>query len=185
MDIFSHGLWASAAAKGMNEKKQTKINLWFAAFWGMFPDLFAFGPATLWIIWLRIQGKEIIPIRPENADALERTGGGPFVLSHYLYNYSHSIFIFAGVLAVIMLVKYLFRHNVSWKNLPFVMLGWPLHILMDIPTHSYRFYPTPFLWPFSDWKFNGFSWGQWWFILLNYGSLFLVFWLFRKKSTSK
>jgi membrane-bound metal-dependent hydrolase YbcI (DUF457 family) len=40
------------------------------------------------------------------------------------------------------------------------MLAWPLHILVDIPTHSSQFFPTPFLWPVSDFYINGVSWGQ-------------------------
>lgn len=61
------------------------------------------------------------------------------------------------------------------------MLAWGVHILVDIPTHSYRFYPTPFLWPLSGWKFNGFSWGTPWFIVVNYGALLLTIWWLRQK----
>ncbi len=32
----------------------------------------------------------------------------------------------------------------------FEMLGWLLHILIDIPMHSFRCYATRFLWPASD-----------------------------------
>jgi hypothetical protein len=181
MDIFSHGLWSVAATKNINLKKSSRFNLYWSAFWGMFPDLFAFGPAVVWLIWLRFKGVEIIPIRPENADALEQNGGGPFLLSHNLYNYSHSIFIFLLVAAAVFAFVYLKNKKISLMDLPISMVGWPLHILMDIPTHSYKFYPTPFLWPFSDWKFNGFSWGQWWFIILNYSLLIFVFFRLRKK----
>lgn len=183
MDVFSHGLWAATAAKTINIKKRTKINLFFAACWGVFPDVFAFGPAFFWIIWLRLRGINIIPIRPENADALEQSGGGPFVLSNHLYNFSHSLFVLATVLGLVVLVKFLIEKKMSWRFLPLTMLGWPMHILMDIPTHSYKFYPTPFLWPISNWKFDGFSWGQWWFILLNYGSLVTVYIYFRIKKS--
>jgi hypothetical protein len=32
----------------------------------------------------------------------------------------------------------------------FEMRGWLLHILIDIPTHSFRYYETRFPWPISD-----------------------------------
>lgn len=40
------------------------------------------------------------------------------------------------------------------------MLAWPLHILVDIPTHSERFFPTPFLWPLSDFHVDGHPWSD-------------------------
>jgi hypothetical protein len=55
------------------------------------------------------------------------------------------------------------------------MLGWLVHILIDIPTHSYQFYPTPFLWPLSSWKFNGISWGQKWFMIANYSTIVIAY----------
>jgi len=61
------------------------------------------------------------------------------------------------------------------KRVPFELLGWLLHILIDIPTHSYSFYPTPFLWPISQFKFDGISWAIPWFMIANYSALALVF----------
>jgi hypothetical protein len=40
------------------------------------------------------------------------------------------------------------------------MLAWLLHILVDIPTHSTRFFPTPFLWPISSYEFSGIGWAN-------------------------
>ena len=68
------------------------------------------------------------------------------------------------------------------------MLGWGLHILIDIPTHSYQFYPTPLLWPVSSWKFNGFSWTTPWFIIVNYLAILLVYallYILRKRRRQK
>ncbi len=36
--------------------------------------------------------------------------------------------------------------------------AWALHVVVDVPTHSYAFFPTPVLWPLSDWKFDGWQW---------------------------
>jgi hypothetical protein len=39
-----------------------------------------------------------------------------------------------------------------------ILAAWGLHILIDIPTHSLALFPTPFLWPVSDFKVNGIGW---------------------------
>jgi len=38
------------------------------------------------------------------------------------------------------------------------MGAWVLHICMDIPTHGTAFFPTPFLWPVSDFHVDGMPW---------------------------
>ncbi|MCX8147542.1 MAG: hypothetical protein N3D84_03680, partial [Candidatus Woesearchaeota archaeon] len=69
------------------------------------------------------------------------------------------------------------------RSLPIFLLAWPIHIIIDIPTHSRYFLPTPFLWPISDWRFPGFSWGQWWFMLLNWSAIIiaLIFVIIKKR----
>lgn len=60
------------------------------------------------------------------------------------------------------------------------MAAWGLHILLDVPTHARSFYPTPFLWPLSDWTFDGVSWTAPWALALNYTLLALTWtWLLR------
>jgi len=168
MDIFSHGLWAVAAAKGAVIKTKKKLSLKFAFFFGVFPDLFTFTWVFLWIFWQRIFGGVDFDnfrngVEPAQVDTLPI-----FELTNLLYNLSHSLLVF---FIVAFLIFFVFKKRV-WE-----MGGWLLHILMDIPTHSYAFYPTPFLWPLSDWKFDGFSWGQPWFLVLNY-SLLAVLYIF-------
>ncbi|MCP5119140.1 MAG: hypothetical protein GY953_50715 [bacterium] len=93
--------------------------------------------------------------------------GQPLLLRPWdLYQLSHSLVTFAAVFAIVWLI----RRQPSW-----VMLAWPLHILIDIPTHTTRFFATPFLWPISSYQFSGVSWGQRWFLILNYSALAAVF----------
>ena len=112
------------------------------------------------MIWFRyVSGTPLArpPIRPGLDD------GQPLLLRSWdLYQFSHSIVIFAAVFALVWII----RRRPSW-----LLLFWLLHILIDIPTHSMRFYPTPFLWPLSSYQFNGISWGQPWFMILNYSAL--------------
>ena len=68
----------------------------------------------------------------------------------------------------------------------FEMLGWALHILIDIPTHQ-GIFAVHFLWPLSNYGINGIRWEQRWFLVLNYAALLSALtglWLFNKKTES-
>jgi len=132
--------------------------------WGVFPDLFAFGPRFVSMAWSRyFIGAPMSqqPIHPGSDDGL------PLLLRPWdLYHVSHSLVTFAAVFAIVWLIR---------RQPSRVMLAWPLHILIDIPTHTTMFFATPFLWPISSYQFNGISWGQRWFLILNYGTLAAVY----------
>ena len=162
MDIVAHALWATAAAKAANRGFATRVKArWFAA-WALFPDLFAFAPEVIVALWYRLAG-------------IARTHSrGHHLLDIELYDPSHSLVVFVFAFAFAWLI---FRRPV-WP-----LLGWALHVLMDIPTHSARF-PTPFLWPISSFRFVGISWRQRWFVILNYAALavvFLLLWIARRR----
>lgn len=65
------------------------------------------------------------------------------------YNSTHSIVVFA----VAFLLIWALVAKPVW-----VVGAWGLHILIDIPTHSLDLFPTPFLWPLSDFRFDGVGW---------------------------
>ncbi len=196
MDVFSHGLWAGAAAKAANKspaiagKIKRPLKVWQAIFWGVSPDIFAFTLPFVWMFWNIVFGDmefSDFP-RPENIEPAARDTLPIFQLASQLYNISHSLIVFILIfaLAAVLLRVKLPPSLKLWRTsrrMPWEMSGWLLHILVDIPTHSYRFYPTPFLWPFSEWKFNGFSWGVPWFIILNYSALILVYLVLRRKKS--
>jgi len=64
-----------------------------------------------------------------------------------------------------------------------LLLAWALHIIIDIPTHSYELFPTPFLWPISDFKINGIPWDN--SIILIPDIILLIilytFWFYKSK----
>lgn len=163
MDIFAHALWTNAlarlakrkAAKDERYRKYT-LSLGWATFWGVFPDLFAFTiPFVIGIIgW--ISGQGFIYGRASIASGL----------APVLYNYSHSLVIWA----VIFIITWVISKRPRWE-----LLGWALHILIDVPTHAASFYATPVLFPISNWKFlHGISWGTPWFMIVNYSALLVV-----------
>ncbi len=137
MDIFSHGLYGGVAFG-----KRSKREYATAFLFGVGPDLFSFG-----ILFLAgILGFTKMPFgRPE-------PGNYPVIPEyvHDLYDMTHSFVIYAIFFSILWaLGKHAFAK---------LTLGWPLHILVDIPTHSSEFFPTPFLWPVSDYSVNGIPW---------------------------
>ena len=178
MDIFAHGLWAGAADKAVNKKAKKPLNVRLAAFWGVFPDLFAFTSGFVWLFGNLIFGDMSfadLP-RPGEIEPAPQDTLPIFRLTSMLYSTSHSAIIFLIVFGVVFLI---FRRPI-WE-----LGGWFIHILLDIPTHSYQFYPTPFLWPLSGWKFDGFSWGTPWFLILNYSAIIIVYWFLRRKKVAQ
>ena len=174
MDFLSHGLWAGAVYKAAQRKTKKPLRVWLAAFWGVFPDLLAFTVLFTWLFWNLIFGGLSFSDFPQ-PDAVEpvlQDTLAIFRLTSILYSVSHSAFIFLLVFGIIFLIL----RRPIWE-----LGGWLFHILLDIPTHSYQFYPTPFLWPLSDWKFDGFSWATPWFLIINYFLIIVVYILLRKK----
>jgi membrane-bound metal-dependent hydrolase YbcI (DUF457 family) len=138
MDIVSHGLWGGIAVG-----RESKRRYWQAFGFGVAPDLLSFGLFTVGDALGFVSGPDWGHGRPDP------TAIPLFV--HQMYNITHSLVVFAAVFGVVWLVR----------KRPFLpMIAWCLHILLDIPTHSSAFFPTPFLWPVSDLTFQGISWGQ-------------------------
>lgn len=138
MDVISHGLWGGIAFG----RKGKRAFIWAFSF-GVMPDILSFGTFS----FMRILG---LASGPDWSKGLPEMSSIPGYV-HAMYNVTHSLFVFALAFVIVLLVT----KKVFWP-----MFAWLLHILMDIPTHSKRFFATPFLWPFSDYRFNGIGWGH-------------------------
>lgn len=155
MDIISHSLWAGAisyAAKHNLEKRtKHKFHILAGILFSVFPDIFAFGFPFLWFAYKFLSGQMSLGEMPMPGDAepFRLAGFWVFDLAQNLYMVSHSLIIFT---VVFILTWKMFKRPV------FELLGWPLHILIDIPTHSYEFYPTPVFWPISTAALDGAEW---------------------------
>ena len=107
--------------------------LWAAFFFGVFPDL-----ASLGIHF--------------SMDMVAGNGMRWHAIPDFvfvLYDVTHSL---AGMALCVGLLAW-------WKRaLLRPALAWPIHVLMDVPTHGQGVFLTPILWPFSDWTFAGWSW---------------------------
>jgi len=188
MDLISHGFWAATVYKAANKNNsqsrlRQKSNFLLFVFWSILPDVVSFGLMAFWIIFVFISSGFDSSFLPSHMRAINvneppaPSGFMPiFRLSSVLYSVSHSVIIFFLIFGLFFFII---------KKPPWTMLGWFLHILIDIPTHSYQFYPTPFLWPISNWYFYGISWGMSWFLILNYAAMIVVYLFFWRKRPDK
>ena len=62
---------------------------------------------------------------------------------------SHSLIAFSIIFILVWLLR---------KSIFLPLVAWGIHIIIDIPTHSIELFPTPFLWPLSNFKFDGIAW---------------------------
>ncbi len=154
MDYFAHGFWSYIIFH------KTKKIFW-AVFFGLMPDNMSW---AFYFFYNIFTGQLLERPYPELVP------DWVFIL----YGISHSVIIWG----VVILSLYLLL-----KNIPVYVFAAPIALLMDIPTHSREFLPVPFLWPLSDWKFPGFSWGNGWFMLINYSLIIgcLIYIIIKKK----
>lgn len=154
---------------GFNSARfKRRFNVVATMLWGVFPDVFAFGVPFAVIVWSVAFGDaQFGDFRPPHiGEPMNNEALQMFRLSSALYNVSHSLIIFSAVF---------FGAWAYFKQVRLELLGWLLHILIDIPTHTYAFFPTPIFWPILDWKFDGFYWGQMWFLIVDVLLLLLVY----------
>lgn len=165
MEIVAHSLWAAAAAITAKKSTPVAVSVGWTAWWGVFPDVLAFGPSIAVGTWLRLTG---------GLDARSAHGGHlPHVnLGFPLYPAAHSLVVFLLVFGI---------SSILARRVVPALCGWLLHILIDIPTHSFRYYATRFLWPLSGYRFDGIAWWTPWFWVSTYAALALVYWLLWRK----
>ena len=157
MDTLSHALWG----KGLFGYRKYR---WYSFLFGALPDLFSFG---IYFIHSIFFSSSPVMGRPTRSEIPE------WVYS--LYDISHSLVI----ASIIIFIAY----KIS-KEFAFPMLAWPAHIILDFFTHSIEFFPTPILWPISDFKFDGIPWSNPIIFFTNVLLIFLLFIYRRKKSNS-
>lgn len=164
MDIFAHALWTAAAGIAARKKLKQRIHLGWMVAWGVFPDLVVFTiPAAI----------KIFRVLTGASKSLLPDGYGPkFDWVWGLYNSSHSALVFAVCFAA----GWLFT-----RKAPLEMLGWALHVFIDVFTHNGLF-AVKFLWPVSSIHLDGLRWETPWFLVANYAvlaSIYLSLWIHR------
>jgi hypothetical protein len=136
MDIVSHGLWGA-----ITFGRKSRWSFWLAFMIGLAPDLLSFG-----ILWsaatLGLEDKPDFSHGPPPESSIPQ-------YVHDLYNVTHSLIMFL----IVFVLMWLLLKQPLWE-----LAAWGLHVLVDVPTHSHAFFPTPILWPLFNWKFNGWPW---------------------------
>lgn len=165
MDILAHTLWTNYGTRTANalskSKRRPPIHVGWATFFGIFPDLFAFTIPFLIALYSIATGA--VSVGSFGSHHMPVAG---FNLASFLYQFSHSLVIWALVFVLVWVLA---------RRPRFELFGWLLHILIDIPSHAVSFYPTPFLFPISEYRFPyGVSWGNKYFMIINYSLLLVV-----------
>lgn len=153
MDIVSHGLWGSLV---FGRKSQSSF--WLAFVIGMAPDLLSFG-----ILYAAATLNLSEP--PDFSSGTPPESTIPAYV-HHLYNFTHSFIVFV----VAFFLIWFLRKRPLWE-----LAAWGLHVLVDVPTHSYAFFPTPVFWPLFGWKFNGWQWNSPSILIPNFALLVLLY----------
>jgi hypothetical protein len=163
LDVLSHVLWAGAAAEAVRRTGRfSRRDVAGAAAFGAMPDLVAVVPVAAWATSapsfldavvayvMAVPGRE--PAMPEWARLAE----------HHLHCSAHSLVVLALVtLAFAGLLRGLLPS----------LLGWWMHILLDIPTHSEDYYAVTVFYPFTQWSFDGVAWTAPAVLAANYAAL--------------
>ena len=154
MDTISHALWG----KGLfGYRKYRYLSFVF----GAIPDLLSFG---IYFLFNLILNPSTIKFGKPNLSEIPE-----WVFS--LYNFSHSLII------SIIFILIIYKIN---REISFTMLAWPFHILLDFFTHSIDFFPTPILWPISNYRFDGIPWSNSYIMITNIVCIFLIF-IYRRR----
>jgi hypothetical protein len=145
MDFFSHLLWTYVP---------TKNKIWRdeALFFAMLPD-FGFFLILLYVFfgtsfYTNLSEAQIPPVLMG------------------IYYFLHS-FVAFGAVAVIVYLK-------RPRLLP-AMIGWLIHLLIDIPFHEGAKFSTRFLYPITDGYIEGTIWLDWKVLGLTYLALLIVY----------
>ena len=166
MDIVAHTLWAGAGMAMLHRRevlpRRTVVATLILA---ALPDVLHLAPIAMW--WMFADGT--FAALPGYAMAVP--GQEPWLppwvqlWSHHLHCLMHS----APVAGLVTLIVWAVR-RAFWIPL----LGWWLHIVIDVFTHSADYNAVPVLYPFTQRGFDGIAWTTPWFMLLNYAALAAV-----------
>jgi len=165
MDVFSHALWGGVA---LGRKRRS--DFLYAAGFSVLPDLLGEGV----MFSLAALGLEGMPTWEHGHPNISDFPA----YAQSFYNASHSLLVFALIFSSVWLAR---------RKAFLPLAAWGIHILIDIPTHSAALFPTPFLWPLSDFTVDGVGWRSPMVMLPNFALLagLYCFWLYRLRRRAK
>ncbi|MEI6423133.1 MAG: hypothetical protein WCP55_13005 [Lentisphaerota bacterium] len=160
MDTFAHGVAGAlffsrsgyagllmGEKNGASQASRFDWTLPYAALFGVLPDLMSFSYVVFKHVFNGGAGKPPL----ESIPAWVYTA----------YNMTHSLIIVTALIILLFLVN-------RWLGIS--ACPWLWHVICDIPTHSKAYFPTPFLYPLSDFTVDGVSFMR--------PSIFISYWSF-------
>lgn len=168
MDIFSHALWTTAAGIGARKKLKQPAGLGGTMGCSSRPGCL---DRTCRCQNLALSDRRVKKRCCPTEWTAFRLGVGT------VCNGTHSALVFAVCFAAIWLLL---------RKPPLEMLGWALHILIDVFTHRGLF-AVKFLWPVLPVPIDGIRWQTPWFLAANFtvlAAVYLLLWIYRARGSS-
>lgn len=153
MDLISHGLINNLIFKNLPLQERS-----LAIAFGLLPDLISFSGVMRLEFFKKLLFFKKIP----------HSFIPSFVFA--VYNVTHSLVLWSIVFTIIWFL--------GFKLLAIAFIGWAVHIVIDIFTHSAQSFPTKIFWPLSDWHYSGFTWSTKKFLLVEYVLLAILYLIF-------
>ena len=157
MDIMAHSLWTLVLLPGPPSIAKVAF--------GIAPDVAVFATS---LTVQAVKGK-MQPRFKTRGEMMEwyNKKENRWVIN--LYKWTHSLLIWSIILIPIFVYYHFYLNQTPW-----FLLAAPLHILMDIPTHTNNSFPVQFLTPLSTFKVNGMHWSKPLVFIGNYVLIIIV-----------
>jgi hypothetical protein len=170
MDVLAHGLWTNIMYKVIPKTRNDRKTTYWGIAFGVLPDLASFTPVFIFAFYEAIfKGRQLFAGPPTNDNPM-------FQYAVESYNFTHSFVIWLAVTVLVWLIV---------RKFPWILLGWVLHIVIDIFSHTEAFFATPFLFPISGFKISAVSWAHPIFMTINYGLLIILYVFFIPRITKR
>jgi hypothetical protein len=152
MDIVAHGLWVGigiAVARRKHDIPRGTALVTLGA--AMAPDLVQLLP-VLFAAVSRPDGMAVLRAYITALPGFEPTlPPWAAVLTDHLHCVMHSAVVAGVVTAAVWWLT---------RSIRLPLLGWWSNIVIDVFTHSAKFYPAPVLYPFTQRGFDGIAWNE-------------------------
>lgn len=163
MDLLAHALWAGTAGEILRRRGHvTRSAIAPIVAMGVAPDVVQMTPIVAAALSGRLTVAEVWAYATAEPGRIPHVGDFTLRLADTLHCSMHSVVV-AGLATLLVLWL-----RPRWR---YALVGWWMHILIDIPTHSAEYYPVSVFYPFSRWAVDGIAWNTPWLMGLNYTAL--------------
>ena len=142
------------------------------------PDLVALVPVIAWTLTSSSTFDAVVAYVTATPGREPAMAAWARLAEHHIHCSAHSVVVLILATAA------------CWRWLPRVapaLLGWWMHLLLDVPTHSREYYAVTVFYPLTEWSFDGIAWTTPWVLAVNYAALaaaYLALFATRKRRPS-